>query len=178
MLTKSHVQDTFQVPTLICLKCAHVSNQILSAAPSPNAGKFLLLNPVISFTKRCFCVSQLKAMKWKTEVRMVQEPGGISNPSSQSLVLSSIWVYKLILLLFWLYHSHTVGFTLTSHPSLPIVSIVSGDPASSRQGSKKCNSLSRHLKQVRWLLLILCLFLTSGFKDSPVSLVYMEISTL
>lgn len=178
MLTKSHVQDTFQVSTPICLPCVHTSDQILLAPPSPNAGKFLLLSPVISFTKRAFSISQLKAMKWKTEVRMTQEPGGISNPSSHSLVLSSILVYKPILLLFWPYHSHTVGFIWTGQPSLPIVSITSRDPAGSRQGSEKCQSLSRHLKQVGWLMPILCLFLTSGFKDSPESLVHMEISTL
>lgn len=177
-LTKSHVQDTFQVSTLICLPCVHVSDQILSAPPSPNAGKFLLLSPAISFPKRAFSISQLKAVKWKTEVRMTQGPGGISNPPSHSLVLSSISVYKPILLLFWPYYSHTVGFIWTSHPSLPIISITSRDPASSRQGSEKCHSLSRHLNQVGWLMPILCLFLTSGSKDSPESLVCTEISTL
>jgi len=141
-----------------------MSNQILSAAPSPDAAKFLLLSPVISFTKRCFPISLLKAVKWKTEVRMVQEPGGISNPSPHSLILSSTRVCKHIFLLFWLCHSHTSGFIWTNHPGLAIVSIISGGPASSRQGSEKYNSLSRHLKQAGWLMPTLCLFLTMALK--------------
>lgn len=178
MLTKPLVQDTFQVSTPISLLGPHTSNLILSAALSPDTGKFLLLGPRISFKKRCFSISQQKAVKRKTEERTVQEPGGTSTPSSHSFGVSSIWVYKHILLLFGLYPSCIVGFIWTGHHGLPIGWVISRDPASSRQRRGKCSSFSGHLNQVRWLTPVLCLFLISRFRDSPGSLVYMDVCVL